>query len=278
MSRKDALIATRAAKESRQKKIAIVGGVVLVILLAVQLPRVLGGGGSSASASASASAAAPSATAPAPVSDMTTPTPSPSAVSSGSVLPESDVPPQRTLSQLVSFERFASKDPFVQQVSDETTPPPSQDSTSPAPTSGNTGTQPAAGSAPAPAPSVTPPPTAPAAATTAPIPTAPVSGSATPVSTASARTLATSAAAATAQTATIDVNGVPETVAVSGVFPASNPTFRLVSLGSGVATIGIAGGSYASGAPTIALRAGRTVTLVNSADGVRYELRLELAA
>ena len=70
-------------------------------------------------------------------------------------------------------------------------------------------------------------------------------------------------------------HGVPEQVAVSKAFPPSNPTFTLVSVGSGVAMIGIAGGSYASGAQTVTLQAGRPLTLVNTADGVRYELRLE---
>jgi hypothetical protein len=71
------------------------------------------------------------------------------------------------------------------------------------------------------------------------------------------------------------VNGVPQNIAVSEAFPTSNPTFTLVSVGSGVAMIGIAGGSYASGAQTVPLRLGQSVTLVNTADGVRYELRLE---
>jgi hypothetical protein len=38
--------------------------------------------------------------------------------------------------------------------------------------------------------------------------------------------------------------------------------------------IGIAGGSLASGNGSIALRAGRTLTLMNTSDGQRYELRL----
>jgi hypothetical protein len=70
------------------------------------------------------------------------------------------------------------------------------------------------------------------------------------------------------------VNGERQSVGVAQTFPTANPTFRLVSLGAGVAKIGLAGGTYASGAPTVSLRLGRTLTLVNTADGVRYELRL----
>jgi hypothetical protein len=53
-----------------------------------------------------------------------------------------------------------------------------------------------------------------------------------------------------------------------------NPTFKLVSVKGEVAMIGIAGGSLASGNGSIALRAGRTLTLMNTSDGQRYELRL----
>ena len=58
-------------------------------------------------------------------------------------------------------------------------------------------------------------------------------------------------------------------------FPSANPLFRLVSVGSnGVARIGIASGSYSSGAHTVSLVPGRTLTLVDTADGIRYQLRL----
>jgi len=38
--------------------------------------------------------------------------------------------------------------------------------------------------------------------------------------------------------------------------------------------IGIANGSYSSGAQTVALALNRTVTLVDSTNGVRYKLQL----
>jgi hypothetical protein len=50
--------------------------------------------------------------------------------------------------------------------------------------------------------------------------------------------------------------------------------FTLVSLTTNSARIGIAGGSYENGASTVTLRKGKTVTLVNTADGARYALRL----
>ncbi|HZT93564.1 MAG TPA: hypothetical protein VE985_03690 [Gaiellaceae bacterium] len=74
--------------------------------------------------------------------------------------------------------------------------------------------------------------------------------------------------------ARIVVNGRAQVVRVGTSFPSANPLFRLVSFGNGVARIAIANGSYSSGAHTVALAAGRTLTLVDTADGIRYQLRL----
>ena len=75
--------------------------------------------------------------------------------------------------------------------------------------------------------------------------------------------------------ARITVNGRVQVVRVGTSFPSANPLFRLVSVGSnGVARIGIASGSYSSGAQTVSLVPGRTLTLVDTADGIRYQLRL----
>ena len=63
-------------------------------------------------------------------------------------------------------------------------------------------------------------------------------------------------------------------VRVGASFPSSNPLFRLVSVAHGVVRIGIANGSYSSGAQTVSLTAGRTLTLVDTADGIRYKIRL----
>jgi len=251
-----------AAKQRRQKQIAIGGGVVLAVLLAIQAPRLLHHGGSSAAATTAAETTAGVTTA-----GETTPTstlagdasaaPTDSTAVGASVatgaptthtrLPDSDVAPLRLRTQLASFELFDSKDPFVQQVSDQ-----------PAPT---------AGAVPAPA---APAPGAAAGSGTAPAtPTAPATVIAsTTQSQGTARTLAHNSGAV------IEVNGKAERVGVDQAFPSSSPTFRLVSLANGVAMVGIAGGAYASGAQTVALQAGRTLTLVNTSDGVRYELRL----
>ena len=84
----------------------------------------------------------------------------------------------------------------------------------------------------------------------------------------SSRTLAVTGAAR------IAVNGRVQVVRVGASFPSANPLFRLVSVSNGVARIGIASGSYSSGAQTVSLLAGRSLTLVDTADGIRYQLRL----
>jgi hypothetical protein len=69
------------------------------------------------------------------------------------------------------------------------------------------------------------------------------------------------------------VNGSGETVSVGAQFPASNPTFVLVSLKRSSAKITIAGGTLQGGG-SVTLKKGRPLTLMNTADGTRYVLRL----
>jgi hypothetical protein len=73
---------------------------------------------------------------------------------------------------------------------------------------------------------------------------------------------------------TLQVNGKTQAVRIGGSFPSSNPLFKLVSVSHGLVRIGIASGSYQSGAQTVSLVSGRTLTLVDTADGVRYRIRL----
>ena len=86
--------------------------------------------------------------------------------------------------------------------------------------------------------------------------------------------LAGESALAAGGVATIAVNGKSQTVRVGASFPSANPVFTLVSIAKGAANIGIANGSYTSGAQTVRLTSGHSLTLVDTADGVRYTLRL----
>ena len=238
----------RAAKDRRAKKMAIGGAVLLVAVLAFEIPHMMNrssGNSSSAAPAAATTSTTPGSTVPgAAVTPAVTPSGTAAAsvpVTASTTLPNSDVAPSRTKSQLYSFDTFAGKDPFVQQVSTA--------QASSAASSGSSGSSASGTSAPAP-----PPP--------------PQTASTTSVQQTSARTLAAGGIA------TISVNGKAETVRVGASFPSGNPVFRLVSLARGSANIGIANGSYASGAQTVRLSNGRPVTLVDTADGVRYTVRL----
>jgi hypothetical protein len=233
MSRKTRMQDIREAKDRRAKKLAIGGAVLLAIVLAWEIPHVLGGKKSATPAATTTAAAVdsttPGATAPATTATGTTATATPASTPSPK-LTSSDLPPRRSKGQLASFSTFASKDPFVQQVTAD-------------PGTGTTGTSSTTGTT---------------SSTTA--------SRSKPVLT--ARTLAHSGAVR------ISVNGRPESVRVGASFPSSNPMFRLVSVSRGSVKIGIADGSYSSGAQTVSLRLNSPVTLVDSTNGVRFKLQL----
>jgi hypothetical protein len=239
MSRKSRFQEVRAAKDRRAKKMAIGGAVVLVAVLAFEIPHVLKRGSHTTSPppATTAPTTAPGTSAPGTAAAATlTPTGAPA------VLPNSDVAPSRSRSQLFSFSHFTSKDPFVQQIQDVAS------GQSSAQGAGATGTI-----------------TADAAASG-------TRQSANAVTTSSVRTLATTG------TARISINGQVELVRVGKSFPSSNPLFRLVSISNGSVKIGIANGSYTSGAKSVTLAAGRPLTLVDTADGIRYTIRLLAAS
>lgn len=229
----------RAAKDRRAKIMAIGGAVLLVAILAFELPHYLGGSKNSAAAAATTTSATAGSTTPGAVSMPAatasgTPVATAALATGSTKLPNSDAAPNRSKSQLYSFDTFAGKDPFVQQVDTQAS------SSSSSPTGAGSST------------------------TSAPAPTT----GTTSVQQTSARTLASGGVAR------ITVNGKSETVRVGKSFPSANPVFMLVSLAHGVAKIGIANGSYSSGAQTVRLSTGRSLTLVDTANGVRYTVRL----
>ena len=223
----------QAAKERKQKKIAIVGAVLLVIVLAIQGPRTLNmlkGPEEAPEEETTAVATTPPAPTGTPVS-LEPPTlvgaaGAPAATGSQAGLGGSEPAPLASSGQLVSFSRFESKDPFAPQLSEDEAAP-----ARPGPSA-----RPSAG--------------------------APAGGANPPATT------------GVAVAAVISVNGTQETVAPGRDFPAASPLFRLVSLTKTAASIAIAGGDYADGAKAVTLRRGEPLTLMNTADGVRYELRL----
>jgi hypothetical protein len=230
--------ALREAKEKKQKKIAIVGAVLLVIVLAIQGPRtwnMLKGSEQEFEDEPTAVATTPTAPVGAPVSleppTLAGPAGAPPPTGSQAASGGSEPAPLASSGQLVSFSRFESKDPFVPQLSED----------------GDSPARPGEAARP---------------------------GAARPGASAPAVGQDPPAATGVALAAVISVNGARETVAPGRDFPAASPLFRLVSLTKTTAAIAIAGGDYADGAETVKLRRGQPLTLMNTADGVRYELRL----
>jgi len=131
--------------------------------------------------------------------------------------------------------------------------------------------------APAPAPAATTPASTVPAATvpTLTVPASTPPASTTPASTTPASTTPT-VPATTPRTVAIATNGSCEIVPLNGTFPGTEDIFRVTAIGAGDTSVKIAlvGGSYQSGQPTATLQRGKTLTLVNNADGTRYVLEL----
>jgi len=222
------------AKAKRQKIIAGVLGLALVGVLIFQAPKIMSmfGGGSTTTTSEPATTTPAAVTTPVttPVAGSPVPTPGGSAqlVDSDPVLVPAD-------GQLVTFDRFESKDPFAPQISD-------------------------------------------APAVSGPAPTVPVdtgSKSQDPEGDEGLPAPDSPASGAAPAAATISVNGATQDVKVGATFPESDPIFKLVSLKGNTIKIGIVGGGYANGSQTVTLsKGGKPVTLMNTADGTTYVLRL----
>ena len=189
-------------------------------------------------------------------------------------LPNTDqVVVHRDSNQLISFGLFKSKDPFVQQLS--TNPAGAeQPPTAPSAAGGPAATTPSsypAGTPSSPTPAVVPPG----------VVVTPTQTPATPGGSGSTGTppaAATPAAPVAAPTeALIATNGVCERVSVAGTFPTDENIFRLVSIAKNGKSVevGIVGGSFDNGHPTATLKLGEKITLVNTADGTRYEIVLK---
>ena len=96
--------------------------------------------------------------------------------------------------------------------------------------------------------------------------------------------VSTAAATPILSAATITINGIPEAIGLNGLFPAANPLFRLVAFGTGGVQIGViarppaAGDTAGAATPgteqTVTLVRDRAPTLLDTASGARYELRL----
>jgi hypothetical protein len=228
-----------AAKQAKQKKLLIALSVVLVAVVAIQLPRIMGGD-EQAAAPATETTADPASTTTAPTTTDTATTAYPATTPSATTAPTqlADASrPRAGEAQLASFSLFEAKDPFVQQIEEPKNDAPGAVAASPEQGAVGDPSTPAAGGVQGQggdtAKAVEPAPT----------------------------------------NATISVNGEPEALVVKAVFPTSEPMFVLASLKDKQARIGIAGGSLKNG-KTVVLKMGKKLTLVDTATGARYTLDL----
>jgi len=233
------------AKAKRQKIYAGIGGVILLAVLAFQVPRTLKllhqpNANASSATTSSSSTTTPTTTGPIvpPSLGGGNATPGTSAVSSDGISDPGVLPAPQS-GQLLAFSRFQSKDPFAQQL--------------------NAGATGAAGATPA-------------TGTTGAGGQTGTGGGGSGSGGGGGNPQNQPPAKLTS--ATISVNGVSEAVQVGGQFPASNPTFVLVSVTQTSAKVGIAGGSIQGGQHTVTLKKNKPLTLMNTADGTRYVLRL----
>jgi hypothetical protein len=232
------------AKAKRQKIVAIVGAVILVAVLAWRVPQMMSILNKKPPPGSNPTLATPSPVAPAVPGAPATPGSAPIAAPVAGALADTDPAPVAGPGQLVSFGRFVSKDPFVQQTGKQCADDAGQTIACPA-SGGGSGSRSK--------------------------PRRPIK-EATPELSVQPSTPSTKASTASAQ---ISVNGTSEGVSVGATFPVSDPIFKLVAATGKTAKIAIDGGSYAGGEATITLKKGQPVTLVNTADGTRYRLVLQ---
>jgi len=227
------------AKQKKQKILAAVLGVLFVGLLAFQGPRVWKQlhppatvQRASYETATTTTSSTPSLAAPSLSSGSQAP------ATSGSTDPSlaSSTTPTLADGTLTSFSRFASKDPFAQQISDEKSSSSSSSSGGSAKSSGDGKKSPSNSGGTAPTPG-----------------TAVISVN------------------GTLYTVAVGSN-FPE---ASATDPSVVPLFHLASVTAHSAKISIAGGSYSSGAATVTLLENKPVTLMNTADGTRYRLILK---
>ncbi len=227
------------AKQKKQKILAAVLGVLFVGLLAFQGPRVWKQlhppatvQRASYETATTTTSSTPSLAAPSLSSGSQAP------AASGSTDPSlaSSTAPTLADGTLTSFSRFASKDPFAQQISDEKSSSSSSSSGGASKSSGGGKKSPSNSGGTAPTPG-----------------TAVISVN------------------GTLYTVAVGSN-FPE---ASATDPSVVPLFHLVSVTAHSAKISIAGGSYSSGAATVTLLENKPVTLMNTADGTRYRLILK---
>lgn len=245
----------KAAKAAKQKKIAIVGAVMLLGLLAFSVPKTMKMLHPAKQAYKSKKAHSQSTTpgTAMPSSPTNTLVPTTPVSNTAVVLTAQLAPPAHEGQLSVLSARFKSKDPFRQLIDEDAASSSSTDTTTT--TDSSTTNEATLKVVPSSAPE-----TKTAAAPAAPAATA--APAAPDVHTVTLPFLS----------AVISVNGERQGVDVKVDFPTDAPLFHLISLTKKTAKISVSGGSLESGKATLMLRRGKPLTLVNTADGTRFRL------
>ncbi len=234
-----------AAKARKQKIMLGVIGAVLVVIAVIQVPKLTVGSSLHACRGAGRHDGRRHAT-------PATRTPHCDSNGAGALRSLVDDPCRDpTQGKLISFSLFATKDPFVQQVGDK----PASDTS---PVTSDTTTTPDTGSGTPPAGTSTTPATG-------------DTGSAGAGGSAGAAPAKPEEPVLT--DATLVINGTAEYLQAKGTFPASDPVFELVKIKPKTAKIGVAGGAFANG-KLLVLKMDKSITLVNTATGARYQIKL----
>jgi hypothetical protein len=228
------------AKQKKQKIIAGVLGVVMLGLVAFQFPRVMKQLHKkppvSTVATTTTAAGTPSLAAPTLSGSEQPASATPTGTGS---LTSGDVPPPANNGQLASFSRFASKDPFAQQLSDDTT------------ASGGSGGGSSSGGG------------------------SPSGGGTSGSGSSGVQSPGPGSAVISVNGTLMSITVGSDFPQPTSSDPSVQPLFHLISLTAHTAKISIVGGAYSNGAAAATLRENRPLTLMNTADGTKYRLILK---
>jgi len=227
------------AKQKKQKIVAGVLGVVMLGLVAFQFPKVMKMLNKKPPVSTAATSTTPAGT-PSLAAPTLSGSEQPAAATSASgSLTSGDVPPPASDSQLASFSRFASKDPFAQQLSDDATA-----------TGGGGSSASSGGSSPS-------------------------FGGSSGSGSSGVQSPGPGSAVISVNGTLMSVAVGTDFPQPTASNPSVQPLFHLISLTAHTARISIVGGSYSNGAAAATLRENRPLTLMNTADGTKYRLILK---
>jgi hypothetical protein len=229
------------AKQKKQKIVAAVLGVVMLGLVAFQFPKVMKHLNQKPPVSTAATS-----TTPAGTPSLAAPTlggseqPAAAATSGSGALTSGDVPPPATDGQLASFSRFASKDPFAQQLSDDATA-----------TGGGGGSGSSSGGS------------------------SPSFGGSSGSGSSGVQSPGPGSAVISVNGTLMSVAVGTDFPQPTSSNPSAQPLFHLISLTAHSAKISIVAGSYSNGAAAATLYVNKPLTLMNTADGTKYRLILK---